>query len=155
MPTPEFILRLREHIGHQLLWLTGVTAVVIDGDSRILLHRRADDGHWAPPGGIVEPGEQPAAALVREVYEETGVHVVAERVASVVTEPPFTYANQDEVQFLDIAFRCRPIGGEVTPGSDESLEVAWFKPDELPAMNERVMRRIRHARQEGPAWFSG
>ncbi|GAB3439671.1 NUDIX domain-containing protein [Streptomonospora sediminis] len=153
MPTPEFILRLRKHVGHDLIWLTGVTGVVIAESGEVLLHRRADDGSWSTPGGILEPGEQPAAALVREVAEETGVDVVPERVASVVTEPPFTYENGDRVQFLDITFRCRPVGGHARPDYEESLEVGWFAPDRLPPMNERIMRRIGHARQEGAAFY--
>ncbi|MBB6173957.1 ADP-ribose pyrophosphatase YjhB (NUDIX family) [Nocardiopsis mwathae] len=154
MAVPEFILRLRKHVGHELLWLTGVTGVVIDPHGRILLHRRASDGCWGTPGGILEPGEQPAAALAREVAEETGIHVVPERVACVHTEQPWTYENGDVVQILDIAFRCRPVGGELRADGDESLDVGWFAPDELPAMSEMVMRRIRHASHErGEAWF--
>ncbi|MFC4565665.1 NUDIX domain-containing protein [Nocardiopsis mangrovi] len=154
MATPDFVLRLREHVGHGPLWLTGVTAVVIADSGEILLHRRADDGRWATPGGILEPGEQPAEALVREVWEETGVKVVPERVASVFTEEPFTYPNGDQVQFLDIAFRCRPVGGAPRPDAEESLEVRWFPPGELPPMDERVLRRIRLAPDEGAAWYA-
>ncbi len=153
MPTPEFIRRLRTHVGHELLWLTGVTAVVVAASGEILLHRRSDDGRWSTPGGILEPGEQPAAALVREVFEETGVRVAVERVASVVTEPPFTYPNGDRVQFLDIAFRCCVVGGTPRTDTDESLEVDWFPPDELPALNPRVLRRIRHAHEEGEVYY--
>ncbi|GAA1112915.1 NUDIX hydrolase [Nocardiopsis composta] len=156
MSTPDFIRELRKHIGHDLLWLMGVTGVVIAEDGSILLHKRADDGSWAPPGGILEPGEQPAQALAREIYEETGVHAVPERIVSVVTEPPFTYANGDTVQFMDVAFRCRPVGGEIRLDEDESLDAGWFAPDELPWMHERVLRRIRHARaaaEETDAWF--
>ncbi|QBI52116.1 NUDIX hydrolase [Streptomonospora litoralis] len=154
MATPEFILDLRKHVGHELLFLTGVTAVVIAETGEILLHRRAEDGSWSTPGGILEPGEQPAAALVREVAEETGVDVVPERIAGVVTEPPFTYRNGDRVQFLDVTFRCRPVGGEPRPVDEESLEARWFAPDRLPAMNERIMRRIGRAREEGAAYFA-
>ncbi|CAM4032296.1 NUDIX domain-containing protein [Nocardiopsis rhodophaea] len=154
MATPEFILRLRKHVGHELLWLTGVTGVVVDPGDRVLLHQRADDGCWAPPGGILEPGEQPAAALAREVAEETGIRVVPERVACVVTEPPWTYSNGDVVQILDITFRCRPIGGELRLDRDESLDVGWFSVEELPKMREALQRRIRLARDErGEAWY--
>ncbi|ASU82097.1 NUDIX domain-containing protein [Nocardiopsis gilva YIM 90087] len=154
MATPEFILRLRKHVGHELLWLTGVTGVVVDPDDRVLLHQRADDGCWAPPGGILEPGEQPAAALAREVAEETGVHVVPERVACIVTEQPWTYSNGDVVQILDITFRCRPSGGEIRLDRDESLDAGWFAPDELPEMSEALLRRVRLAREErGEAWY--
>ena len=56
MPTPDFILRIRDRIGHEALWLTGATAVVED-DGRLLLVKRADTGEWSPVAGIVEPGE--------------------------------------------------------------------------------------------------
>jgi hypothetical protein len=45
VPTPEFVLRLRERIGHDPLWLVGTTAVVVDGE-RLLLVRRPDSGDW-------------------------------------------------------------------------------------------------------------
>jgi 8-oxo-dGTP pyrophosphatase MutT (NUDIX family) len=44
MPTPQFVLDLRAKIGHQMLWLPGVTAVVFDDDGRVLLVQRADNG---------------------------------------------------------------------------------------------------------------
>ncbi|MFE7428910.1 NUDIX domain-containing protein, partial [Streptomyces sp. NPDC057545] len=80
MGTPDFIRRIRATAGHQLLLLPGVTAVVLDDEGRVLLGRRSDTGRWALIGGICEPGEQPAATAEREVYEETAVHCVAERV---------------------------------------------------------------------------
>ena len=73
MPTPEFVLSLREKIGHDLLWLPAVTAVVLREDGRVLLARRSDNGNWGLVSGIVEPGEEPAVTAVRECLEETGV----------------------------------------------------------------------------------
>ena len=60
MPTPEFVLALREKIGHDLLWLPAVTAVVLREDGSVLLARRSDNGNWGLVSGIVEPGEEPA-----------------------------------------------------------------------------------------------
>lgn len=136
MATPEFILRLREKIGHDLLWLVGVTAYVEDADGRVLLGRRADTGEWALVYGINEPGEEPADTVVREVAEETGVDVdplelVSVRAADHVT----TYANGDRTQYLDLTFTCRVTpGGSSAPrvADDESLEVGWFATDALP-----------------------
>ncbi|MGH3305126.1 MAG: NUDIX domain-containing protein [Streptosporangiaceae bacterium] len=72
MPTPQFILDLRAQVGHDVLCLPGVTAVVLD-DGQVLLVRRADNQLWTLVTGCLEPGEQPAAGAVREVAEETAV----------------------------------------------------------------------------------
>ena len=145
MPVPDFLLALRKHVGHGLLPLVGVTAVVVGDDGAILLHRRSDDGRWCTPGGILEPGEQPARAVVREVREETVVEVMVERLASVVGQEPYTYPNGDQVQMLDLAFRCRATGGEPVADGDESLEVRWFPRDALPEMSQRIHERITYA----------
>ena len=78
MPTPDFVLDLRRAIGTSPLWLSGVTAVILRGDE-VLLARRADNGRIAPIAGIIEPGEEPAVAAVREAFEETNVVIEVER----------------------------------------------------------------------------
>lgn len=154
MATPEFILKLRENIGNELLLLPGVNAVVLDPEDRLLLGRRADTGKWALPAGICEPGEQPAETVVREVLEETSVHCVAERLVLVQTLQPVTYANGDRCQFVDITFRCRATGGEARVGDDESLEVGWYSLDALPPLADFSLFRIKQALSGDPAWFS-
>ena len=105
MATPEFILRLREKIGHDLLWLIGVTAYVEDPGGRVLLGRRADTGEWALVYGINEPGEEPADTVAREVAEETGVDVVPTDLVHVQAQHYETvYANGDRTQYLDLMF---------------------------------------------------
>lgn len=54
MPTPEFILELRKKVGHDLLWLMGVSGYVEDEQGRVLLGRRSDTGEWAMVYGINE-----------------------------------------------------------------------------------------------------
>ncbi|MGW6144232.1 NUDIX hydrolase [Streptomyces sp. NPDC055140] len=153
MATPEFIRKIRDSIGHQLLLLPGVSAVVFDDDGRVLLGRRADTGKWAVLAGIPEPGEQPAEAAVREVYEETGVECVPERVVLVKTLKPVTYPNGDQCQFTDTSFRCRATGGEARVNDDESLEVGWFELDSLPPLSDFCLLRIKQAASDGPTWF--
>jgi 8-oxo-dGTP diphosphatase len=148
VPTPDFVLRLREKIGHDLLPMVGVCAVVVDDDGRLLLTRRRDTGLWAPVGGIVDPGEQPAVAAVREVLEETGVDARVERLVSVVADLPTAYPNGDRVQFLTLVFVLRYVGGQAAVADDENLEVAWFAADDRPAVNE--VNELRLARALGP-----
>ncbi|MEU4312433.1 NUDIX domain-containing protein [Nocardia sp. NPDC024068] len=154
MPTPDFISRVRADIGHDLLWLPGVSAVVFDGTGRVLLQQRVDDRRWALISGIPEPGEQPAAAVVREVFEETAVRCVVEHLVAVQSEAAVTYANGDICQFMNICFRARAVDGEARVNDDESLEVGWFAPDTLPdGLPESNRFRIAQALASEPTWF--
>lgn len=153
MATPDFIREIRATAGHQLLLLPGVTAVVFDDEGRVLLGRRADTGKWSVIGGISEPGEQPATTAEREVYEETAVHCVAERVVLTQALPAMQYENGDRCQYLDITFRCRATGGTPRVNDDESLEVGWFHVDALPPLPEFALFRIKQSMTDGPTWF--
>jgi ADP-ribose pyrophosphatase YjhB (NUDIX family) len=132
MATPEFVLELRAMIGNHPLWLPGITALVTDEQGRVLMGRRADNGRWALPSGISEPGETMAAACAREVLEETGVEVEVEHLIALRTEGPVVYPNGDVTSYADTFFGCRPIGGTARVADDESLEVGWFDPSDLP-----------------------
>ena len=153
MATPEFIRAIRATAGQQLLFLPGVSAVVLDDRDRVLLGRRADTRGWAIIGGIAEPGEQPADTVVREVREETAVECLPERVILVQGLEPVQYPNGDRCQFMDICFRCRAVGGEARVNDEESLEVGWFDQEDLPPLEEFAVRRIKMAAEEGAAWF--
>jgi 8-oxo-dGTP pyrophosphatase MutT (NUDIX family) len=134
VPTPEFVLALRQKIGHDLLWLPAVTAVVLREDGRVLLARRSDNGRWGLVSGIVEPGEEPAVTAVRECLEETGVVAAVEDLVAVRAGEPVQYPNGDRCQFLDHTFRCRYVSGQARVNDDESLEVGWFAPDATPPL---------------------
>ena len=167
MATPEFILSLREKIGHDPLWLIGTAAYVEDDAGRLLLGQRADTGEWSLVCGINEPAEEPADTVVREVREETGVDVVPTDLVSVKAEERvLVYANRDQCQYLNLLFCCKPAkGGNVAPrvNDDESLAVGWFAPNELPQpLSADTQRRIKLVRAyraacekgEGRAFFS-
>jgi ADP-ribose pyrophosphatase YjhB (NUDIX family) len=151
VPTPDYVLDLRRAYGQGRLLLPGVSAVVLRDDldapgPHILLNRRSDSGKWSLPSGIVEPDEQPAAALAREVAEETCIEVDVERLALLVTEPEMTFGNGDRCQFISMTFRCRYRSGTAAVGDDESTAVDWFAVDELPAdLRDRDRRRIATA----------
>ena len=153
MPTPTYILELRRGHGHGLLLLPAVCGVVVredlqPGRRHLLLVRRSDTGAWALPAGIVEPGEQPATTLVRELAEETCVVAEPERLAWVVADPELVYPNGDRCQFLTTVFRCRYVSGEARVGDEESSDVAWFDVESLPELDERQQLRIRHGLAE-------
>jgi 8-oxo-dGTP pyrophosphatase MutT (NUDIX family) len=158
MPIPDFVAKLRAHIGHDLLWLPSATAVVFDERQRVLLGRRSDNGAWELPGGIVDPAEQPADAAIREVFEETGVIAEPERLVAVWVSPPLAYPNGDQVQYLDLTFRCRAIGGAARVNDAESSDVGWFADDALPRVSERTLCFLGQATSDNIATdyvFSG
>ncbi|WP_110588652.1 NUDIX hydrolase [Microbacterium suaedae] len=155
MATPDFILRLREKIGHELLWLIGVTAVVVKGDE-VLLVERADNGMVTPVTGIVDPGEDPAVAAVREVAEESGIEARAEALAWVRALPPMVHANGDRAQYLDIVVRCVAEGGVPHPADGENTRAWWCPINELDeaGLSDDMRERIREAlTHEGAARF--
>jgi ADP-ribose pyrophosphatase YjhB (NUDIX family) len=130
VPIPDFVVALRARVGTDPLWLPGVTGVVLDDADRVLLVRRSDSGRWALVSGIVEPGENPAAGLVREVLEETGV----------------VAPNGDRARYLDTTFLCRYVSGTAVVGDDEATDVGWFALDEVPAdLSESSRERLANA----------
>jgi len=144
VPIPDFVLELRRHVGHAELWMPGVTAVVARGDE-VLLVRRVDNGEWAPIGGIVDPGEDPAVAAVREVLEETGVVARADRLASTSVMRDVVHVNGDRAAYLDQCFACTWVSGEARVADDESSEVRWWPVDDLPPMKPILRDRIEAA----------
>lgn len=154
MPVSPYIARLRTYIGSDLLLLPGVSAVVRNDAGQVLLARRGDNGRWSLPAGVIDPGEQPADAVLREVLEETGVRVEIDRVGGVATHP-VVYPNGDACEYLNVWFRCRPVGGTARADGDESTEVGWFDPDDLPDLDDWSRLRIdTTVREEAPTWHA-
>ena len=153
MPTPEFILALREKVGNTRLWLSGATAVVLRDASdgvEVLLVRRADNGHWTPVAGIVDPGEHPHLTAVREVAEESGVITEVERLVWLSVSEVITYANGDETQYIDHVFRCRWVAGDPYPADGEASEAAFFPASDLPTMSPRHTEQVAVALADEP-----
>jgi len=107
-----------------------VSAVaLIDADGRVLLAQRPEGksmaGLWEFPGGKVEAGETPEAALIRELHEELGIGTWASCLA------PLTFASHAYADFhlLMPLFACRKWEG--TPQSREGQALKWVRPNEL------------------------
>ncbi|CAB4703285.1 MAG: NUDIX domain-containing protein [Actinobacteria bacterium] len=144
MPIPEFVVELRKHVGTALLWMPGVTAVVVR-DGHVLLVRRADNGEWAPITGILDPGEEPAVAAAREALEEAGVVIRVDRLASISSGIEVTHPNGDRAVYLDHTFACSWVSGEAYVADDESVDVRWWPLAALPAMRDGLRQRIDDA----------
>jgi len=121
-------------------------AALIDGQGRVLLARRPEGkkmaGLWEFPGGKVDPGETPEAALARELKEELGVTVRESDVA------PFVFASHayENFHLLMPVFLCRRWTGTPTPREGQAL--AWVAPERLveypmPAADRPLIPMLR------------
>ena len=102
-----------------------VACALIDADGRVLLAKRPVGrplaGLWEFPGGKVEPGETPEAALIRELAEELGINVPPKCLA------PFTFASHSYAAFhlLMPLYLCRKWEGLVT--AQQGQELTWVR----------------------------
>jgi 8-oxo-dGTP pyrophosphatase MutT (NUDIX family) len=137
MAMSDYVRRLRALIGKQLLLMPSVSVLVQDDDERLLLVRHADSGLWGLVGGAVEVDERPDEAAIRETQEETGLLVELTGLVTALGGPGFrvTYPNGDETAYVTIVYGARPVAGVERPDGDEVLELAWFSPNELLAVD--------------------
>jgi ADP-ribose pyrophosphatase YjhB (NUDIX family) len=117
-------------------------AVIKDGKI-LLIQERADD-RWAMPGGWADLGNSPASVAEREVWEESGYRVRAEKVVAVIDAnriEPFEFYHAYKLIFL-----CTILDGEART-SHETLAVDFFDPEHLPPLslyrtNEDMIREV-------------
>jgi 8-oxo-dGTP pyrophosphatase MutT (NUDIX family) len=127
-----------------------VYAITRDGRGRVLLVRRTDDGNWELPGGRVEVGETVAAALRREVLEESGITIALTGVSGVYSDPGHivVYAVEGARQQVALCLHARPDRPDQLPRPDgiEDTAAAWFTAAETTAlaMHPDVRRRLTH-----------
>lgn len=120
------------------------SAIVIDSDKRVLLHKRSDNHLWSLPGGAMELGESIGQTIVREVKEETGFDVTILKCIGLYTDPYhiIEFSDGEVRQQFSICFLCKIIGGEIAVSS-ESTQVEFFTKEGLEQMDLHPAQRIR------------
>ena len=112
--------------------MTVVAAALVDGEGRVLLQQRLPDramaGLWEFPGGKVEPGERPEAALIRELKEELGIDVEAACLAPAA----FASADNQGRHMLLLLYICRKWQG--APRPLDSAALRWARPAAMFAL---------------------
>ncbi len=101
----------------------GVVGIIFDDENRVLLAHRRDYDLWNFPGGGLESGESPEAAVIREIKEETGFDAEIVKLLGV-----YTKTDKDEVVF---AFICKITGGQPTL-NDEADQIEYFELSKVP-----------------------
>jgi len=133
------------------------SAVIIDDEGRVLLHRRSDNGLWSLPGGAMEIGETIGQCIVREVKEETGLDIEPTSLVGIYSDPKHVieYSDGEVRQQFSVCFRARVVGGALVR-SNESTDLRWVIPQELSALELQpsIAVRIEHALSEAEAHFA-
>ncbi|QKW09073.1 NUDIX domain-containing protein [Streptomyces sp. NA04227] len=114
-----------------------VAGAVVRDDGRLLAIRRADNGSWELPGGVLELDEWPEDGVRREVREETGLDVEVGELTGVYKNVPRG--------ILALVFRCKRVGGAERTSS-ESTAVEWLTPEQVEErMSEAYAIRLLDA----------
>jgi 8-oxo-dGTP diphosphatase len=135
--------------------LVGVGAVVFKGGEVLLVRRGQEPARdsWSLPGGLVELGESLAAAIVRELAEETGLTVALRGIAAVAERIFPDGGGRIAYHYVLVDYLCDYLEGELRPGSD--VTAARFVsldqlPDfDLPPFTADVIRRAWEQKQQG------
>jgi 8-oxo-dGTP pyrophosphatase MutT (NUDIX family) len=138
--------------------VVAASAVVTDGEGRILLQRRRDNDLWALPGGAMDMEDSLPGTAVREVKEETGLYVEITGLVGTYTDPRHVIAYSDgEVRRqFNVCFTARVVGGALAI-SEESTELRFVAPEELDSlpMHHTQRLRIRHFLEHRAAPYLG
>lgn len=148
MPIPPFLANLRQKVGTDLILVPTVVVLARDSLGRLLLVHDRDSARWTLPGGIIEPGETPADAAVREVWEEARLRITVSSLLAVLGGPRCEthYQNGDKIAWVATVFGAKVMCG--TPESDgvEVSEAVLVEPRELHLLDLREdTTRFLHA----------
>jgi ADP-ribose pyrophosphatase YjhB (NUDIX family) len=140
MPIPQFLAELRKKVGHDLVLLPTVVVIVRDPAGNMLMVHDRDAGQWTLPGGIVEPGQAPADAAVREVWEEARVQARLTRIVGVVGGEGCEthYRNGDKIAWVATVFAAEVDACAPTPDGAEASEARFVAAGDLASMAIRA-----------------
>lgn len=120
------------------------SAIVVNDQDEILLHKRRDNQLWSLPGGAMEVGESIEQTIIREVKEETGFDVEIVKIIGIYTDSNhiIEYSNGEVRQQFSICFECHIISGKKSVSS-ESILVEFFSKEQLSQVNMHPAQLVR------------
>lgn len=140
----NYIMDLRETVGTRPLVMAGAGVIVRNEFGHLLLQLRADTKDWGLPGGALELGESLEDTARRELFEETGLHAERFSFLRMCSGPEFyaKYPNGDEVYNVISVYEAYDVSGEFTMLDGESLDLRYFRLDELPELNHITQKML-------------
>lgn len=131
----DYIKYIRKYMGHRPVILNGTSVLVLDKENRVLLQKRTyPDKIWGLPGGIMEMGESLEETGIREVYEETGLHIKNLQLLDIYSGKEFykKLPNEDEFYLVNMVYYTHDYEGDMVVNENEGLELRFFSLMELP-----------------------
>lgn len=129
----NYVKDLRKLVGTRPLILPGAVVIILNENNELLLQHRTDGG-WGLPGGLMELGESLEETAKREVKEETGLEIGELALVSVFSGPDYYFkvSNGDELYSVTAVYVSKDVRGKIEVDEAESVEVRYFKLNELP-----------------------
>nr|WP_233096213.1 NUDIX domain-containing protein [Alicyclobacillus sp. SO9] len=151
----EYYKKLRQKIGTQLIFSPSVIGIIRNEKDEILFVQQAVDTTWGFPAGAIEIGETPSEAVVREVYEETGLSVVPTGLLGVFGGDEFrwVYPDGNQVEYLNFVFECSVESGTLQPVDGEIGDYKYFPVDSLPPLQFSYPIELFKARTTSRTFF--
>ena len=133
-----------DRLGKQGHIRPGCTAIIFDENQRVLLTRRTDNGQWCLPGGAMDSGESAAEACIREMWEETGLHVRVKRFVGIYSDPNqlVIYPDGNKAFVVALSFEVEIVGGELGL-SNETTDAGFFSVTEMETMTMLGNHKLR------------
>ncbi|MBB6513547.1 8-oxo-dGTP pyrophosphatase MutT (NUDIX family) [Gracilibacillus halotolerans] len=155
MGMSDYYKKLRAKISHELIFMPSVAGVVRNDFGEVLLQKKENHEEWSLPAGAIELGEAPAEAVVREVWEETGLFVLPKQLLGVFggKEFRYQYPNGDQVEYNVFMFECIIQSGELNPIDNETIELQYFSPSNMPRLALPYPREIFLHKEDSELYF--
>lgn len=156
MPMSAYYQQLRQKIGTQLIFNPCVAAIIRNEKEEILFQRPSlDSDIWSLPAGAIELGETPAEAVIREVWEETGLHVIPQQLRGVFggKEYRYTYPDGNQVEYVIFLFECSVASGTLQAIDGESADLRYFDVHSLPKLALPYPQEIFHPAMSERTYF--
>jgi 8-oxo-dGTP pyrophosphatase MutT (NUDIX family) len=143
----SYLWRLRQKVGHDLVLMPGAAVAAQRADGTVLFGRRGDNGTWSLPGGAAEEGGSFARTAVDELREETGLladpaDLVPVACFSQAERHTLDYPNGDVAHYFSMCFLVRRWEGDLMPDGDETTDLCFADPTDLPQPFEDSTARV-------------